>query len=147
MNEVEKDILSVQKGVILQQVNCRGVMGAGLAGAIAKKWPEVLTSYIRVCSKTKPRDLLGHILLIQVNQHLAVANAFGQLDYGRGIQYTDYGALDSSLGKLSRILEGKRDVYVPFGLGCGLGGGDWAIVSNIVSRHLPTAIVCRLPER
>ena len=39
------DILDSTKDCICQQVNCHGVMGAGLAEAIAKKWPLVKSLY------------------------------------------------------------------------------------------------------
>jgi O-acetyl-ADP-ribose deacetylase (regulator of RNase III) len=38
---VNIDLLGVQRGVIVQQVNCRGAMGRGLALSIRQKWPNV----------------------------------------------------------------------------------------------------------
>jgi hypothetical protein len=38
----------------------------------------------------------------------------------------------------------KFQVAVPFGMGCGLGGGDWSIYSQIIERHLPDALIYKL---
>jgi O-acetyl-ADP-ribose deacetylase (regulator of RNase III) len=43
--QINKDILSVENGIICQQVNCMGVMGAGLAKKIAQKYPIVKKEY------------------------------------------------------------------------------------------------------
>ena len=39
------DLLSSKERIIVHQVNCRGVMGAGIAKQIKEKWPDVYTSY------------------------------------------------------------------------------------------------------
>jgi len=41
MNLIDKDITTVEIGVMVSQVNCRGVMGAGVAKAIRDRWPIV----------------------------------------------------------------------------------------------------------
>jgi hypothetical protein len=35
-------------------------------------------------------------------------------------------------------------VYIPYNMGCGLGGGDWEIVSGIIEETLPDAIIVKL---
>jgi len=36
------------------------------------------------------------------------------------------------------------DVYMPYMMGCGLGGGEWDIYSTIVDVHCPGVIACKL---
>ena len=36
--------------IICQQVNCMGVMGAGLAAQIRRKWPNVYNEYRKRCT-------------------------------------------------------------------------------------------------
>ena len=37
---INGNLLDVQQGIIVHQVNCRKVAGAGLAKQIREKWPE-----------------------------------------------------------------------------------------------------------
>ena len=43
------NILHSGADIIVQQVNCRGVMGAGLAKQIATRYPDVLAMYKKYC--------------------------------------------------------------------------------------------------
>lgn len=79
--------------IICQQVNCRGVMGAGLAKQIRDKWPVVFEEYVKVCNPKK----LGDFQVVQVAPQLYVANLFGQLNYGRDKRQTNYAALGTAL--------------------------------------------------
>ena len=45
----KQDLLNSDSKYIVQQVNCQGVMGAGLAKAIADKWPVVYD--VEICKK------------------------------------------------------------------------------------------------
>lgn len=138
MRITNQDLLSVQHGIIAHQVNCKGVMGAGLAKQIRSKYPQVFDSYSKHCSD----ECLGKIQLIQVTESLYVANLFSQLNYGRGSRHTDYEAMRSCFLKLNQFKD--IDIYLPYAIGCGLAGGDWQIVSNLIDECLPTAIVCKL---
>ena len=54
--------------VVCHQVNCQGVMGAGLAAQIRRMFPGVYEDYRRECEKVaKPSDLLGKVLFYGVN--------------------------------------------------------------------------------
>ena len=41
IKEIQKDITTVEEGVVLHGCNCSGGFGSGVAGAIRKKWPDV----------------------------------------------------------------------------------------------------------
>lgn len=76
------DLLDATEDIIVQQVNCRSVMGSGVAKAIYTRWPDVKTEYHKFCRRsTSPYDLLGKVQLIDVEPGKAVANVFGQLNY------------------------------------------------------------------
>jgi O-acetyl-ADP-ribose deacetylase (regulator of RNase III) len=130
-----KDILSVTDGVICHQVNCLGVMGAGLARAISVKWPQVKTEYLKLL-KGNGEDLtklLGRCQVIPVGENLMVANLFGQLNYGRYSVQTNYVKLEDAFHQLRNFsIENKKDVYIPYMIGCGLAGGNWDTVFGIV---------------
>jgi O-acetyl-ADP-ribose deacetylase (regulator of RNase III) len=160
MQVVTKDILTVEKGIICQQVNCQGAMGSGIAKAIRDKWPIVYESYrdyVRL-HKSKGVSVLGNMDAVNVSDYDAndkclnnkwVANLFGQEFYGNdGKQYTSYEAFDNALSVLASFCIHKKypDVYFPYLIGCGLGGGDWKIVSKMIEFYFPNAIICKLSK-
>jgi len=70
------DITEVERGIILNGVNCQHRMGSGLAKAIYTKWPIVRQMYMK-----HPAEL-GRAILIQVEHGLWVANCYTQKFYG-----------------------------------------------------------------
>ncbi len=149
MQTISQNILEITEGVICHQVNCKGVMGAGLAAQIANKYPLILNEYQNACRDNahanRPSSfLLGRCQLIDVQPGLQVANLFGQDEYGRDRQYTDYDALEFALAELTTFIKEGTPIYIPYKMGCGLGGGRWDIVSAIIEVVVPTAIICKL---
>lgn len=122
------NLLDVQKGIVCHQVNCIGVMGAGIALQIKNKWPKVYKLYKSECDifTTDPKRLLGHVSDTLVGDSLVVANCFGQVFPGHGYM-TDYKAWDIILDKLKDLSNYfNLDLHFPWQIGCGLAGGDWS---------------------
>jgi len=128
---LEQDIFSVSKGVIVHQVNCQGVMGCGIALQIRRKWPITYERY------RAHKFSLGQIQLVQVAPGLWVCNLAGQDRYGRDRRYTDYEALRIAFVKLNTWAS-KQDlpIAIPFRMGCSNAGGDWNVVSQIITECL-----------
>ncbi len=132
---IRGDILRSDTDIIVQQVNCQGVMGAGLAKQIASQYPEVLSPYKKMCNMRDTQNLLGKVLICPTRAGVRIANIFGQDRYGRDGCYTDYAALENGLVAVVRYASQKNlSVAIPHGIGCGLAGGDWTIVSEIINR-------------
>ncbi len=131
---IKGNILNVTEGIIVQQVNCKGVMGAGLAKQIRDKWPSVYDRYLdRVYYSPKNEDLLGITVWNKVDINLFVASIFGQYDYGHGTKFTIYPALFKGLDYVFGMAEiDQIPVYIPKGLGCGLAGGNWDFVEAYI---------------
>lgn len=157
MNVLDENILNVDKGVICQQVNCKGIMGAGLARDIRDKFPKVYEEYRKLCAgATDDFDLLGTIQVVPVGDQLWVINFFSQYDIGSSDKQTEYCAFIkcvkavrewlSSVG--GRLWDGSRTppVFIPFKVGCGLGGGDWKVVRKILEKHLPDSVIVKKPR-
>lgn len=133
----------VTSGVILQQVNAQGVMQSGFAKALREKWPVIWTDYSkRIKSHTADEGLayMGRVIWSQVTPDLRVASIVGQQFYGRkeGHRYTSYDALDVGLLKIAEVLQTQKEfvvVHFPT-IGCGLGGGRWEVVSEIIEHRL-----------
>jgi len=157
ITEIHKDILKVQKGVICHQVNCLGAVG-GLADDIAKKWPKnkvAYKQYVRDAYDKEGNEVfsLGKVCNVQVESNIYIANLFGQYDYGRDYRRTEYCAVEAALKCVKdKIYDSPemeavetflgledfniplKDIYIPKWMGCGLGGGDWNIVIDIINK-------------
>lgn len=144
-------LAEVKQGVIVHQVNAQGVMGGGIALAIRTKWPQVWEEYRKVVKPNQPDsgfNYLGQVIYVEVEPGLWVANIVGQQFYGRepGRQYTSYEALEMGLHSVANFAANKElDVHYPT-IGCGLGGGDWTIVSSLIDKHFDDIIVHTLWE-
>lgn len=137
INIKEENILNATEDIICQQVNCRGVMGSGLAIQIKEKYPEVYEEYKHICCNLKPEQLLGLAQIVDCKDGKSICNIFGQLDYGVKTQQTSYSALWNGLDSIFNTIKSygkhnKKSVAIPYRIGCGLGGGDWDVVYKII---------------
>ena len=144
-HEIGNIVEGVKSGLILQQVNCQGVMGSGVAAAIRRRWPVVYDEYVQFVGRASNEfgqgaHLLGNMQVVSVEPGLSVVNLFSQQYYGRtGERFTSYDALDTSLAELRKFMDSRdipqEDVHHPL-IGSGLGGGNWPIISGIIQHRL-----------
>ena len=133
--ETSGDIVSEDFDFICQQVNCKGVMAAGLARQIRNRFPFVYQDYSELCKKQE--ELLGHVLFSHkpgINGTTIVC-MFAQNNYGRDKQYTDYKAFQNCLNVFaSKLSDYSKDwtIAFPYKIGCGLAGGDWNIIKPML---------------
>ena len=150
---INKDILTVNKGVIVHSVNCIGAVG-GLAGAIARKWPKNADEYrAHVRNQKLSIMLLGSVFEVNVAHNVIVANLFGQNKVGTNQRQTEYSAIIAGFKRIANTtFYGNdkipdysnheyylskltlNDIYIPYKIGCGLGGADWNIVEEIINK-------------
>ncbi|MBU8607895.1 macro domain-containing protein [Bacillus pumilus] len=143
---VERNILDTTKNIICHQVNCKGVMGAGLAKQIKSKYPNVFKDYKRLCEnqnvKSGKSGLLGATQFVDVSGNKTIANLFAQDNYGVNKRQTDYDAMELCLKSLNSVVNTDYSKYkgcsiaIPYGIGCGLAGGDWKIVKQMIDNIL-----------
>jgi len=141
---IKKDITTITKGIICHQVNCRGVMGAGLAKKIRYKFPKVYEEYIQQYRNNKLQ--LGNVIFTTITTYpfLIIASLCGQDSYGRQGIFTNYQAVKQCLTKVIEFKELHREpilIYIPDHMGCTLGGGDWKKVLHIIHDIIPDAII------
>ena len=134
IKHIKCDIFESGADIICHQVNCRGVMGSGIAKQVRERYPWVYAHYKRLCNNNSPNVIIGSAQLVYINETQAICNCFGQLSYGSdGACYTSYGALDGIFNYLKREFQGKNAVIAfPFLFGCARGGGNWSIVYNMI---------------
>lgn len=133
--EVEGNLLTYPGiDVICHQVNCLGVMGAGIAKQIKSKFPEAFNIYYSAC-RMGGKKMLGECQLTESRGRI-IANLFGEYSFTESIapypenRHTDYDALRNSLIQLKKWSHNqgndtKVSLGVPYKIGCGLAGGDW----------------------
>jgi O-acetyl-ADP-ribose deacetylase (regulator of RNase III) len=118
--------------VIAHGCNALGVMGAGLANQVRLIYPLAFQTYLR------SRYRLGSCSLAKVGEQKWIANLITQPTVGRKGIHTDHNAVRLALINMIALMEGEgipidTPIYVPSGMCCGLGGGDWGIVKGILS--------------
>ena len=139
MHIINGNLLSVRRGIIVHQVNCRRTMGAGLALKIKAMYPQHYVDYM----KTPPA--LGKICVTEVNPEFLVVGVYGQDRFGTGRTFTDYDMLRRGLQSVAELAKEKElPVFLPFGIGCGLAGGNWDIVLPIIKEVLPDSTIIQV---
>lgn len=135
--------------IVCHQVNCKGVMGSGIAKQIKDKWPKVHEDYCFNIERmyngdfaSRSSDLLGMITWTEVEKGRYIMNFFSQDKFlPRGVCHTDYEAFTDCCRTLKKfITEYNLDrsntiIGFPYKIGCGLAGGNWDIVSAIIERE------------
>ena len=145
--EIYKDILSIEEGIICQQINPY-VMGAGLALAIRRLHPKVYEEFLH----RKKTDLmgLGEVLFVDINDKLTVASMSAQHMYGRDRTrvYTSYVAFQDCLVLIDyHALRNEKKVYFPYKIGWVLANGNWGSILHLIEQRMPYAYICRLGRK
>lgn len=144
MQIVRKNLLDVTKGVIVHQVNCMNRIGGGLSGSIIRKWPIVKEMYHDMFVGRDLDNVRKNIFKtwqpVRVSPDLIVINCFTQFGYGNPRitheKYTDEDALVNALKKICLDYYPGSEVWIPYNIGCGLGGAKWEELEPRI-RHLP----------
>lgn len=126
---VRGDIFKVDADVIVNPVNCVGVMGAGLALAFKNKYPRMFKKYQELC---KSKELvIGNpvmsyqerkILLFPTKNHWKDKSRLEEIDLGLKTFVEEYGNYNI------------KSIAFP-ALGCGLGGLRVEDVKELFVKH------------
>ena len=136
---VKGNLLDSNCDYICHQVNCQGVMGSGIARQIRERWPEVYDGYENFCDYYNRRGepLLGKVMVTNRGCPMRVANMFSQDTYGYdGARYTSYDAFAHCLITLKEHVPDDCTICCPKNIGCGLGGGNWKVISALIEEIL-----------
>lgn len=123
------DIFSLDASILVNPVNCQGVMGAGLARQFALRYPSILAPYKRACS-TK-QMVAGGVLMVTPDENpmVRVANLATKDHWKSPSQIT---WIESGVHNLAATLNEPSSIAIPQ-LGCGLGGLQWVDVLKAIS--------------
>jgi O-acetyl-ADP-ribose deacetylase (regulator of RNase III) len=119
-------------GILIHGCNAQGVMGSGIALEIKNRWPGCFAAYkdFLACRV----DVLGGIAYYNIpDTTLSIANCITQEHFGKdGKKYVSYQAIQKAFtGVVAMAHLTGEEVHYPL-IGAGLGGGDWAIISEII---------------
>ncbi len=139
MKVIEGNLLDLaeagQFDVIVQGCNSFHCMGAGIAGQIAERYPEV----VRLDEATKFGSFtkLGWWSSVNIERNgvnFEVINAYTQFHVGPNAEYTAVAQVFKCLNDF------YRDLGFRFGIpqiGCGIGGLQWVRVEEIIDTVAP----------
>lgn len=164
--DLTKDDLEYGKAVLMQQVNCQNEMDAGVAMAIdklARKLFDVSTidwyhqawdlvfdngNPDQIKRTKKLYDTTGLPLYVSCGSFVF---SFSQWDCGSdGKHYTDDQRLINNIKTVCKtpalvLNEPYERVYIPYKIGCGLGGGDWNYIYNQI-KDIPNLVILKRKE-
>lgn len=130
---VQGDLLKSDCDIIMHQCNCYLQMGAGITKQIKEKYPQVYTA-----DKSFPIPIglerLGKFSYATDKDRLII-NLYGQGSYGRTKVHTEYDHFQKALEDAIKMVKEFRPnakIGLPYGIGSGLAGGNWNIVSGII---------------
>lgn len=138
IKQMEGNLFFSPAKIRCHQVNCKGVMGAGIA-VEAKKWyPDMFKEYQARCQNFGA-DNMGDVQFYVSENGTVLANLFAQVEYGRGKLQTNYNAFEECVQIVYEFaLRYNLSVGFPYKIGCDLAGGDWNVVRKIIEAYFGT---------
>jgi O-acetyl-ADP-ribose deacetylase (regulator of RNase III) len=126
--------------VIAHGCNCYCTMGAGIAYAIKRAFPEAYEADIQTIKGDKNKlGTCSFATIYRNSQSFIVVNAYTQFDYrGKGVK-VDYDAVRACMRWIQTNF-GTAHIGMPK-IGAGLAGGDWSIIRNIINQELENITV------
>jgi len=135
IKEIKGDLLAADVKIRCHQVNCKGVMGAGIAKQVKEQYPEAFKQYKELCDQFGS-SLLGHTQFVVCHDGTIIANMFAQDDYRGAGPKTNMEALDECLSQVATFAwRVGASVGFPKLLGCGLAGGNWDEVCKLIANY------------
>lgn len=129
---IKGDLFEAQAEALVNPVNCKGVMGKGLAAAFKQRFPGNFQAYKKLCDEGALTTgvVFAYRLDVPVGPVRYVIN-FPTKAHWRGKSKLAYVA--QGLLSLHEALEEEalRSVAIP-ALGCGLGGLQWEEVEALI---------------
>lgn len=126
-----ESIKKVHFDIVIHGCNCFHVMGAGIAGQLAKNFPGVVTADLQ--TKKGDEKKLGQMSISSVMDWVMIVNLYTQFYPGKDLRLE---SLREGFRNVKRLFGGKglRIAYPK--IGAGIAGGDWNEISRIIDDEL-----------
>ena len=138
-------LLEATETIIGHQVNCFGAAG-GLAAAVFDKYPDAENDYMQLIQRiSRKKVLLGLAQPTgqQKDGHI-ICNLFGQYRPGSDYRPDVLKKALESLAEMATTMDWS--VALPWRLSCGICGGDWDEVQQIIDDTM-TGVDCVIYRR
>lgn len=130
------DFFEFDADIMVNTVNCVGVMGAGVALAFKKRFPEMFADYVQKCKARQihPGQPSVWVQRDMISKEIAIVNFPTKDDWRNPSKYS---YIEDGLQWFSRYLEDKKGKIVTLpALGCGHGGLEWSTVRAMILSKL-----------
>jgi len=129
---VKGNMFDIEADIRVNTVNCKGVMGAGVALAFKNRYPQMFLEYRRACLADEVHP--GEVYVWKGPSKEWVINFPTKRHWREKSRYED---IASGLEALKEYLKKFPGIKVALpALGCGNGGLDWARVAPMISSTL-----------
>jgi O-acetyl-ADP-ribose deacetylase (regulator of RNase III) len=130
---ISGDMFDIDADILVNTINCVGVMGCGVALAFKKKYPYMFKRYRYLCRSNQMHP--GILWNYKTPDGKLIVN-FPTKDHWR--EPSRYSYIEHGLEELRSLLkEADKDTSIALpALGCGHGGLDWDIVKEMISEQL-----------
>lgn len=117
--------------------NCFNMMGAGIAGAISKKFPQAAAEDAKTIKGSYNKlGTFTNVLIEGEENSTYILNLYTQFQGGANLNLL---ALRMCMHKVNRYFKGKK-VGLPL-IGAGIAGGDWNVISQVIKEELVNCYV------
>lgn len=119
---------------LVNPVNCKGIMGKGLALEFKRRWPVMYTEYVGHCKSGILK--IGRPVLIFSNSDKQVLCFPTKGDWR---EPSTCAIVESGLEAMRVLWPNRKASFESIAfpaLGCGLGGLEWAKVKPLFEKHL-----------
>lgn len=125
--ELQGDLLKSECDILVNTVNCFGVMGKGIALEFKTKYPAMFKKYKSDCEKKLyvPGSIKEYVL-----PDCRIILNFSTKNHWR--DPSDYNWIESGLKELYEYLKGTTYTVAIPALGCSNGQLEWSIVSKLI---------------
>lgn len=145
MKEIEGDLIEMALDghfdVIAHGCNCFNTMNSGIVKSMRRYWASI---YVADWETLKgDYNKLGTFSIasgdirtgdIRNSDRILILNCYTQYEYGTDKINVNYDAIRMCMDKINHMYKGKK-IGLPL-IGCGLAGGDWKIVREIIKNRL-----------
>ena len=135
---VDGDMFSIPADILVNTVNCVGVMGAGVAAEFKKRYPEMYKDYVNRCRRKELKPgcpyLWQNPSMFGEGKDELIIN-FPTKDNWRDPSKYEY--VEDGLMRMRDLLSHAdgRKVVMP-AVGCGHGGLNWERIKAMIVRYL-----------
>lgn len=124
----DADLTASAAELLVNNVNCVGVMGAGLARSFARRWPGIVAPYAQDCREGRVQPGKCYIYTLPDGRLWAALTTKNHWRDLSRLEWVRRGLED--LAVLAAALPVRTIAIAP--PGCGLGGLPWASVEPIL---------------